>query len=334
MHTYPKRPRDIVTPLLMVLALSGFSAGITMAQISAPTEEELDAVPNGHKDIARNLGPVGGNITGKNANDPGRRGGGGPNGPPGAPGFGGGPPGANGVPGNRGSGPAMASNADPRDLRGYWSGRGAQTRSYTGDRPGPIVKSKYELALLCLVSPGVNPTGGEIFQSADMITWLTGSDLRARRIYLNAEHPKNLRPTYSGHSVAKWEGDTLVVDTIGVQGVFGYTADGFHRAGTDVYDQPTKYLGQKLPGPSKFFKNTVIMATPTLHVVERIKKVNNNTQLQNDLSFEDPATGMKPYTMLATYNFSKQGAYTEQLCEDGNDKFGPAYAQEQDRIGK
>ena len=38
---------------------------------------------------------------------------------------------------------------------------------------------------------------------------------RARRIYLNRQHPKNVPPTWNGHSVGHWEGDTLVVDTIG-----------------------------------------------------------------------------------------------------------------------
>jgi hypothetical protein len=31
-----------------------------------------------------------------------------------------------------------------------------------------------------------------------------------------AGHPKDLEPTWFGHSVGKWDGDTLVVDTIGV----------------------------------------------------------------------------------------------------------------------
>jgi hypothetical protein len=38
---------------------------------------------------------------------------------------------------------------------------------------------------------------------------------RARRIYLDRQHPKNLVPTWNGHSIGHWEGDTLVVDTIG-----------------------------------------------------------------------------------------------------------------------
>ena len=36
-----------------------------------------------------------------------------------------------------------------------------------------------------------------------------------RRIYLNRDHPRNLLPTWNGDAVGHWEGDTLVVDTIG-----------------------------------------------------------------------------------------------------------------------
>ena len=39
-----------------------------------------------------------------------------------------------------------------------------------------------------------------------------------RTIWLNRDHPKNPFPSYFGDSVAKWEGNTLVVDTIGYNG--------------------------------------------------------------------------------------------------------------------
>jgi hypothetical protein len=39
-----------------------------------------------------------------------------------------------------------------------------------------------------------------------------------RRIRLNAEHPANLAPSYVGDSVGRWDGGTLVVDTIGYNG--------------------------------------------------------------------------------------------------------------------
>jgi hypothetical protein len=38
---------------------------------------------------------------------------------------------------------------------------------------------------------------------------------RVRRIYLNRQHPENLLPSWNGDSIGHWEGDTLIVDTIG-----------------------------------------------------------------------------------------------------------------------
>jgi hypothetical protein len=32
---------------------------------------------------------------------------------------------------------------------------------------------------------------------------------------LNAEHPANLAPSRAGHSIGRWDGDILVVDTVG-----------------------------------------------------------------------------------------------------------------------
>jgi hypothetical protein len=319
--------------------LFGLGATAVQAQIEPVTPDELDAVPQGHQDIARQLGPVGGNVSGKNSNPIAARARG-PDGLPtgGPPGTAGAPPpgpaagGPGGGPGGPGgpmnAGPPPTPSADPHDLHGYWNGRGAKSHSYEGnERPGPRMRSKYELALLCLVPQGVQPYGGQIYQSPAMITWLTGGDLRARRIYLNAEHPKDLKPTYMGHSVGHWEGDTLVVDTVAMQGTFGYVGSSFHRPGSDVYDQVTK-PGQKLPPPTKYFKNEVVMVTPTLHVVERLTKINGGAQLQQDLSFDDPATKMAPYTVQAVYTLGREGEYLEQFCEDGNDKFGPEYAED------
>src|SRR5208282_6078287 len=36
-----------------------------------------------------------------------------------------------------------------------------------------------------------------------------------QRVYLNRQHPKNLPPAWNGDSIGHWEGDRLVVDTIG-----------------------------------------------------------------------------------------------------------------------
>lgn len=38
---------------------------------------------------------------------------------------------------------------------------------------------------------------------------------RVRRVYLNRQHPKDLCPSWNGDSIGHWDGDTLVVDTVG-----------------------------------------------------------------------------------------------------------------------
>ena len=41
-------------------------------------------------------------------------------------------------------------------------------------------------------------------------------DHTVRQIFMDGRaHPDDITPTYMGHSIGKWEGDTLVVDTVG-----------------------------------------------------------------------------------------------------------------------
>jgi hypothetical protein len=57
-----------------------------------------------------------------------------------------------------------------------------------------------------------------ITQQDDRITLLYGSMALTRTVHLNmAEHPRDVRPSRAGHSIGRWEGDTLVVDTIGFE---------------------------------------------------------------------------------------------------------------------
>jgi hypothetical protein len=55
-----------------------------------------------------------------------------------------------------------------------------------------------------------------ITQNRDTIVIQYGQMNLKRTIYMNAKtHPTNVKPTRAGHSIGRWEGDTLVVDTVG-----------------------------------------------------------------------------------------------------------------------
>jgi Family of unknown function (DUF6152) len=54
-----------------------------------------------------------------------------------------------------------------------------------------------------------------IEQSADVITLRYGSMALERTVHLNIDaHPRDVAPSRAGHSIGRWEGDTLVVDTV------------------------------------------------------------------------------------------------------------------------
>jgi hypothetical protein len=66
--------------------------------------------------------------------------------------------------------------------------------------------------------PFVLPTNGlQIFQQPDQITIVYAVDHQVRHVRTNAQHPAKLTPSWYGDSVAHYEGDTLVIDTVGVR---------------------------------------------------------------------------------------------------------------------
>jgi hypothetical protein len=127
-------------------------------------------------------------------------------------------------------------DSSPPDISGVWatilvvrpdrsSGFVDAPLSAAGQRIVDDVRGQYDLTGMepnahC-VEPGM-PTmmfgyGGaplEILQEPDRVTILTEVAMQVRRVYMDGRgHPESYPHTRSGHSVARWEGDTLVVDT-------------------------------------------------------------------------------------------------------------------------
>jgi len=59
--------------------------------------------------------------------------------------------------------------------------------------------------------------GMEMLQEADQITFLYDEGPDVRRVRLNQPHPEHVTPSWYGDSVGHYEGDTLVIDTIGTR---------------------------------------------------------------------------------------------------------------------
>jgi hypothetical protein len=58
----------------------------------------------------------------------------------------------------------------------------------------------------------------QMIQKPDHITMLYGGyNNEVRQVRLNAKHPSPLKPSWYGDSVGHYEGDTLVIDTVGVK---------------------------------------------------------------------------------------------------------------------
>ena len=56
-----------------------------------------------------------------------------------------------------------------------------------------------------------------VLQTKNEVTLVYSQDDQVRRVRLNEAHPAHLEPSSMGHSVGHYEGDTLVVDTIGIK---------------------------------------------------------------------------------------------------------------------
>jgi hypothetical protein len=59
--------------------------------------------------------------------------------------------------------------------------------------------------------------GVQMLQLPDQIAILYLRDHEVRRVRLNQLHPTRVRPSWYGDSVGHYEGDTLVIDTVGVR---------------------------------------------------------------------------------------------------------------------
>ena len=106
-----------------------------------------------------------------------------------------------------------------------------------------------------------------------------------RRVYIGRDLPEDPDPFFNGHSVGHWEGDTLVVDTIGISP-----------------------LVSVVPG---------LHATEKTRFSERITRVSHD-RLTDEITVSDPDLFAEPYVMVQNYTLQPDWEMREYVCQENN----------------
>jgi hypothetical protein len=115
-----------------------------------------------------------------------------------------------------------------------------------------------------------------------------GSIHSYRQIFMDGRpHPKDPDPSWYGHSIGRWEGDTLVV----YNGKFWFDRRGHPH-------------------------------TEQLHVIERITRVNEG-RMEFKITIDDPGAYVKPFTLTFNARLAQGDEIMENICQENN-QFGIA----------
>jgi len=129
------------------------------------------------------------------------------------------------------SGPGPVTNRSRRDgISDYNQLVGDYTNPILKPEAAEVVKKHGELSLAGVTYP--NPAnqcwpepvpfiyknfGLQILQQPDRITMLYEQDHEIRHVRMNQPHPAQVKPSWYGDSVGHYEGDTLLIDTVGTR---------------------------------------------------------------------------------------------------------------------
>jgi hypothetical protein len=127
-------------------------------------------------------------------------------------------------------------------------------------------------------------------QTPRQVTMIFSGDAQVRRVYLDVPHSGNPKPSWYGESVGHYEGDTLVVDTIGLN----------DKTFIDNYRTPH---------------------TEKLHVVERYRLVDDGKMLEVRFRIEDPDTFYQPWSAIGRLRRVRMPMHEEACAENNQQLF-------------
>jgi hypothetical protein len=111
----------------------------------------------------------------------------------------------------------------------------------------------------------------ELGQNEVVLQFDNTGDKTTRVVHMTAAHPANLQPSLDGHSIGRWDGSTLVIDTIG-------------------FEADSSGLGLNVP------------ASARKHLVERLTLTEDRTRLRYEVTVEDPEFLTAPATLTQQWD--------------------------------
>ena len=149
--------------------------------------------------------------------------------------------------------------------------------------------SKDDPEALCLPTgvPRQAPYPWRIVQTPTHIFFLFEGNIHSyRQIFMNAKHPDDLDPTWYGHSVGRFEGDTLVIDTVGFNDRFWFDFAGHPH-------------------------------TEKLRTIERYRRPNFG-RLEYEVTIDDPGAYTRPFTLYGSHEYDAGTELMEYICNENN----------------
>ena len=136
------------------------------------------------------------------------------------------------------------------------------------------------------------PTFNKIVHTPRLLVILSERETTYRQIFLDGRPlPKDPLPTWKGYSVGRWDGDTLVVDSIGFRGEDIW----LDRKGSPLTDAAT--------------------------ITERIRRVNYG-RLETQVTINDPKAYTRPFTVTLNEYLEPTSELMDFVCLE-NDASGP-----------
>jgi len=156
------------------------------------------------------------------------------------------------------------------------------------ERRGNLSKDDPEGHCLPAGVPRISPFAQKFVQTPKLVVILDEGNVHSyRQLYLDGrQHPKDVGPLWMGDSIAHWEDETLVVDTIG-------------------FNDLTWLNGQGLPHSDQ------------LHVIERYTRPDLG-HLNVEITMEDPKAFTKAHTFTRTFLFRPNWEIQEYVCNEFN----------------